>query len=107
MIVVTIMLAHIINVGVLVLVNSVKVPSERRKMFTERMPNGNLLLLKGFLARFKSIITEIHSSIYENMYINVKDMFNITIKINYKYSIYRIFVSVLTIILKLFLKINY
>ena len=64
---VTIILAQIVNIAVLVPIKSVKLPSERRKMFAERITNGNLLLLKGFLARLKSIITEMQSNIYENI----------------------------------------
>ena len=64
---VTIILAQIVNIAVLVPIKSVKLPSERRKMFAERITNDNLLLLKGFLARLKSIITEMQSNIYENI----------------------------------------
>jgi hypothetical protein len=62
-----IILAQIVNIAVLVPIKSVKLPSERRKMFAERITNDNLLLLKGFLARLKSIITEMQSNIYENI----------------------------------------
>jgi hypothetical protein len=60
-------LDQIVSINVSVLIKSAKLPSDRRKMFNDRMANGNLFLPKGFLARLKNIITDIYSSIYENI----------------------------------------
>jgi hypothetical protein len=76
---ITIMLAQIVSINVSVLIKSAKLPSDRRKMFADRMANGNLFLPKGFFARLKNIITDMNSSIYENIQINVIDIFNIII----------------------------
>ncbi|OFW62649.1 MAG: hypothetical protein A2Z35_01990 [Actinobacteria bacterium RBG_19FT_COMBO_36_27] len=78
------MLAQIANSIVLLLVKSIKLPSERRKMFAERIANDILFLPKGFLIRFNTCITGIYNSIYNNIKININDIFNIIIKINYK-----------------------
>ncbi|MDD3818458.1 MAG: hypothetical protein PHG41_01255 [Actinomycetota bacterium] len=59
--------AHIVNIVVSLLIKSAKLPIDRRKMFAVRIANGNLFLLKGFLARLKNIIIDIKSSIYENI----------------------------------------
>jgi hypothetical protein len=55
----TTMLAQIVSINVSVLIKSAKLPSDRRKMFADKMANGNLFLPKGFLARLKNIITDI------------------------------------------------
>jgi hypothetical protein len=67
-----------------VLIKSAKLPSDIRKMFADKMANANLFLLKGFLARLKNIITDIYSSMNENIQIITKAIFNIMIKIYYK-----------------------
>jgi hypothetical protein len=63
----TTMLAQIVSINVSVLIKSAKLPSDRRKMFAVRAANGNLFLLKGFLARLKNIIIDMNSNIYENI----------------------------------------
>jgi hypothetical protein len=70
--------AHTIRRTLSLLVSSMKLPRERKKIFAERAAKGSLFLPKGLLIKFNVPTVKEYSRVYTDMDININDViFNI------------------------------